>query len=82
MLGQTALQKQGALVGVEARGQPVDDHFEHIFFDHFAVFVVRGQRMPVGYKKVAIVGRLQAHPVFQGAVVVAQMQSAGGTHAR
>ena len=38
--------------------------------------------MPVGDEEEALVLILQLHPVAQSAVVVAQMQRAGGAHAR
>ena len=45
------------------------------------VFVVRGQRVPVGDEEQARVLVLQLHPVLQRAVVVAEVQRAGGAHA-
>ena len=48
---------------------------------HLALFVVRGQRVPVGDEVEAVVVVLQAHPVLQGAVVVAEVHGAGGAHA-
>ena len=71
MLRQAALQEDGALLGVQAGGQPVNDHFVHVLLDHLAAFVMGGQGMPVGHKVVARHFGLQAHPVFQGAVVMA-----------
>jgi phosphoribosylglycinamide formyltransferase 1 len=45
------------------------------------LFVVRGQRVPVGDEVEAVVLVLQPHPVLQRAVVVAQVHGAGGAHA-
>ena len=82
VLGQAALQKNGALRGVQPSGEPVDDHFIDVLLDDAGVLVVGGQGVPVSDEVKALHLRLQAHPVFQGAVVVPQMQSAGGAHAR
>ena len=73
--------KRVQLVGVKARGQPVDHHVVDVALDHLTVLVVRGERMPVGHEEVALLV-LQLHPVLQGAVIVAQVQGAGGAHAR
>jgi hypothetical protein len=82
MLGQAALDEQRGLLGVDARGQPVHHHVVDIALDVGMVLVVRGHRMPVGHEKEAVELGLQAHPVLQRAMVVAQMQRAGGAHAR
>ena len=82
VLGNAALQKNGALVGVETRRQPVNDHFINVLLDDVAAFVVGGQGMPVGDEVKARHLGLQAHPIFKGAVVVTQMKRAGGAHAR
>ena len=49
--------------------------------DGVRIIVVRGERMPVGDKIKALEFVLQAHPVFEYAVIVAQMQCASGAHA-
>jgi len=49
--------------------------------DAGGVLVARGQRVPVSDEEKALELVLQLHPVAQGAVVVAQMQRAGGAHA-
>ena len=82
MLGHAALQKQGALVGVQACSQPVDHHFIDVLFHNFAVGVMGGQCVPVGDEEKALHFGLQTHPIFQRAVVVAQVQRAGRAHAR
>ena len=71
MFRDAALQKHGALVGVEAYGKPIDHHLIHILFNNFAAFIVRGQGVPICDEVVALHLRLQTHPVFQSAVVVA-----------
>ena len=81
VLGQPALDEDRRLVRVEAGGDPVDHHVVDVLLDHLAVFVVRGQRMPVGHEVEAVVLVLQAHPVLQRTVVVAEVQRAGGAHA-
>ena len=70
-----------ALLGVEPGGEPVDDHVVDGLLDDLALFVVRGQRVPVGDEVEAVVVVLQPHPVLQRAVVVAQVHRAGGAHA-
>ena len=46
-----------------------------------ALFVVRRQRVPVGDEEEALVVVLQADPVLQRAVVVAEVHRAGRAHA-
>ena len=82
MFGQSALQEDGALLGIQARGQPVDHHLVDVFLDDFAAFVVGGQGMPVGHEVKALHLGLQANPVLEGSVVVTQVQGPGGAHAR
>jgi hypothetical protein len=81
VFGQAALDEDGALLGVQAGGDPVHDHVVDVALHHLALFVVRGQRMPVGDEEEALVFVLQPHPVLQGAVVVAEVHGAGGAHA-
>ena len=47
----------------------------------FGVFVAGRQRVPVGDEEIALVLVLQVDPVLERAVVVAEMQLAGGPHA-
>ena len=82
MLRHARLDEQRRLRRIDTRRQPVDHHVPHAFFDHLRRIVMRGQRMPVRHEKQALVFVLQLHPVFQHAVIMAQMQSAGWTHAR
>ena len=83
--GMRLLDEERGFLGVDAGGQPVDDHVIDITLDAVAVLpvlVLGGQGMPVGNEEEAVVRALQANPVFQRAVVVAQVQSAGRAHAR
>ena len=78
---QAALQEDSALLGVQTGGQPVNHHFVDVLLDDLAAFVVRGQRVPVGHKVKALHLGLQSNPVFEGSVVVTQMQGPRGAHA-
>ena len=82
VLGQAALDEDRRLFRVDAGGEPVDHHVVDIAFDDLAVFVMRGQRVPVGDEVEAVVFGLQPHPVLQRAVVVTEVQRAGRAHAR
>ena len=82
VLGQAALDEDGRVVGVDAGGEPVDHHVVDVLLDDAALFVVRRQRVPVGDEVEALELGLQAHPVLQRAVVVAEVQRAGRAHAR
>ena len=82
VLGQAALDEERDLVRVEAGGEPVGDHVVDRALDHLALFVVRRQRMPVGGEEEALVPILQAHPVLERAVPVAEVHRAGRPHAR
>ena len=79
--GRRLWMKIVRLLGVEAGGEPVDHHVVDVLLDDLALFVVRGQRVPVGDEVEAVVVVLQPHPVLQRAVVVAEVQRAGGAHA-
>ena len=81
VLGQAALDEDGRVVGVDAGGEPVDHHVVDVLLDDAALFVVRRERVPVGDEVEAVVVLLQPHPVLQRAVVVAEMERAGGPHA-
>jgi hypothetical protein len=81
MLGQSALQEDGAAVRIQPGCQPVGHHLIDVLAHDLAAFVVRGQRMPVGDEVEAVVVVLQPHPVLESAVVVAQVHGAGGAHA-
>jgi len=81
MLDHARLHKQRGLRRIDAGGEPVDRHVAHVFLDHLRRVVVRGQRMPVGDEKQALVFVLQAQPVFEHAMVVAKVQAPGGAHA-
>jgi hypothetical protein len=66
---------------VDAGGQPVDDHLPDAGLDALRVVVVGRQRVPVGREEQAGVLGLQLDPVFQDAVVVAEVEPPGGAHA-
>ena len=69
------------LCRIDAAGQPVDHHVPDVLLDDFGRVVMRGERMPVGHEEITGILRLQAHPVLDGAMVVAQMKRPRGAHA-
>ena len=81
VLRHARLDEQRRLRRIDAGGQPVDHHVPYVLPDDLRIFVVRGQRMPVGDEKQALVLVLQLDPVLQHAVIVAEMQRAGRAHA-
>ncbi len=80
MFGQAALDEDRRVLGVDAGGEPVDDHLVDVLLHDLALFVVRGQCVPVGDEVEALVVLLHAHPVLQRAVVVAEVHRAGRAH--
>ena len=82
VLRHPGLHEHPREAGVDARGEPVDHHLPHVVGDGPGLVVVRGERVPVGDEEEALVLLLQAQPVLQDAVVVAQVQGAGRAHAR
>jgi hypothetical protein len=60
------LDEKGALVGVQPRAEPVENHVAHITLDPAGAFVVARQGMPVRHKKETLVLFLQGDPIFQG----------------
>ncbi len=81
MFGNLGLHEQGRHPGVQSGGEPVDENGLHILLQSRRVLVARGQRMPVGDEKVALILVLQFHPIAQRAVKIAQMQRPRGPHA-
>ena len=70
-----------ATPGIEAGRQPVDEHVADVLLQLRGVLVAGGEHVPVGDEEEALVLVLQLHPVAQRAVVVAEVQPAGGAHA-
>ena len=81
VLGHERLPEQHCLLGIEAGGEPVDDHVVDVVLERRGVLVVRGEGVQVGDDEEAVVFVLQAYPVLQRTVVVAEVQGAGGAHA-
>ena len=74
------LNENGGKLRIEPRAQPVHNHFPGVLLDFLGVCVVRGERVPVGDKEKAFVLLLELHPVFEGAVKVAQVKAPRRTH--
>jgi hypothetical protein len=85
MLRHARLDEERGLGGVDAGGEPVDEHLPHRLLDHLGILVVRGERVPVGGEEIAGEFVLQAHPVLERAVIVAEVhrprRSHSGKHA-
>ena len=81
MLRHFRLYKQRRLRGINASGQPVNHHVPGVLLDLRRAIVMGGQRVPVGDKKETLMLVLQAHPVFEHAVIVTKVQRSGRTHA-
>ena len=81
MLWQPALDEDRGFFGVQASGDPVDHHVVDRLLDHLAVFIVRGQCVPVGDEEEAVMVVLQLDPVLERAMVVAEVECAGRAHA-
>ena len=75
------LDEHYAFPGIEPRRQPIQQHFDRVFFQSRRVGVVGRQRMPVGDEEEALVLVLHVDPVFERADVVAQVKFAGRAHA-
>ena len=81
VLGHVRLHEQRRNPGIEARGEPVDQHLANVLLQLRRVLVAGGERVPVGDEEVALVLVLQLDPVAQRAVKIAQMQRPGRPHA-
>src|SRR5579872_3834601 len=81
VLGHVRLDEEGCDPGVETGRQPVDQHLAHVLLQLPGVIVPGGEHVPVGDEEETLVLVLQLHPVAQRAVVVAEVQPAGGPHA-
>ena len=82
VLGYVRLHEQRRHARIESSGEPVDHDLADRLLQTRGVLVPGGQRVPVGNEEKALVLILQLDPVTQSTVIVAQMQRAGGSHAR
>ena len=82
MLRNMRLDEQLGITGVDAGSQPVDHHVPDALRDNVRLLVVRGERVPVGHEEEAVELMLQPDPVLENTVVVTEVQTPGGTHAR
>ena len=76
--GQGALETESGLGRVEARGQVVGHHLQHVIGHLGRVVAVVGQRLQIGDHDELAVMVLGGHALAQGADVVADVQFAGG----
>ncbi len=77
--GQGALQAEGGFGRIEAGGQVVGHHFQHVIGHLGRVVAVVGQRLQIGDHHELAVMVLGGHALAQRADVVADVQFAGGT---
>ena len=80
VLGYLGLDEHGALVRVDADGQPVDQHVPDRAAHDVRRGIIGGQRMPVGGEEETVVFLLQREPVLQHALQMPKVQAAGGPH--
>ncbi len=83
VFGDEGLQEDDGFLRVEAGGEEVDGDLQGIFGDGGGVGVVGGEGVPIGDEEEAFVSGivLEADPVLEGAEIVADVETAGGTHA-
>ena len=82
MLQDLGLLEDGALFGVEAGGQPVDDEAAYEALEPGRVGIVTGQGVPVRDEEIGRMGFLHGHPVLERAEIVPDMERPGGAHPR
>ena len=81
-LADVGLAVDGAFFRVEAGAHPVHHHVAHVLGQLGGVGVVAGKGVPVGHEEEGFMVVLHVYPVLEGAEIVADMQRAGGAHAR
>src|SRR5437868_9626416 len=81
MFRHMRLNEHRAFLGIESCGQIIEHYLDGVLFNPRSVCVIARKRVPVGYKKVRIVGFLQLHPIRERPHIVAEMQLSGGAHA-
>jgi len=81
VLGNVRLHEERGNAGIQAGGQPVDQHFADVFLQARGVLVAGREHVPVGDEEETFVLILQLDPVAQRPMPVAEVQRAGGTHA-
>ena len=79
--GHVRLNERLRLLWIESRCQPVQSDFQRILFHSRSVGIIRRKRVPVGDFKETLILILHAHPVVEGADVIAKMQFSGRAHA-
>lgn len=82
MFGDPGLEEERRLLRVDPACQPVSHHLPDIVSDLAWRLVMRGQRMPVRNKEKTGMQGLQPSPIFESAMIMAEMQRAGGSHSR
>ena len=80
MVWNTRLDKKGRSIRIDTCSQPVNHHIPDIGRHDFRVFIMSGQGVPIGNKKETVVLILEAGPVLQDPVVMAEMEATGGPH--
>ena len=80
-LGDIALHKDGGLFGVDAGGEVLRQDAADALVQGVRVGA-GGQRVQVGDEETAVIVVLKLDKLAQGAVIVAQVQVAGGAYAR
>jgi len=67
-------------IGIDTGGQPIGDYRHRVFVDLRRVGVIAGERVPIGDEMVALVDVLQLDPVFERALVIAEVQATRRAH--
>src|SRR6059036_831944 len=80
MLRDVGLNEERRALGVETRGQPVDEDLAGVLPYPGSVLVVRRERVPVGDEVEALVLGLEAQEVVERAKEVSQVQHAARLH--
>ena len=75
------LAEENALFGIQAHTQPVHHHLPRALLDSLWRGIVGRQRVPIRNKEKTAVVLLQSEPVLQGAVEMAEMETACRTGA-
>src|SRR5438093_10344919 len=80
MLRDVGLDEERRALGVETRGQPVNEDLAGVLTDAGGVLVVRRERVPVGDEVETLVLGLEAQEVVERAEEVPQMQHPARLH--
>src|ERR1700730_9460482 len=80
MVRNVRLDEHGTAFGIQAGGEPIQQHFQRVFLYSRSVGVIGSESVPVGYEEKTFILILHANPVIESSDEVSQMKLARRAH--